>query len=312
MDTIDVTVPNDIARDLVNPDAYADGRIHTAYRWLRANNPLGAVEAPGFDRFWAITRHADVLQVSRNNALFHSGDRAATLVTRSLDAQIRRVTGGSPHLLRSIVQMDAPEHAKYRALSLGWFSPASISKLEPEIRSMAKAQVARMATLGGRCEFAADVALGFPLRVIMKILGVPESDEPRMMMITQQLLGGQSEEQMAAAAALPPEQLAAIINATVKDIDAYFAAISAQRRMEPKEDLATVIANAQIDGEPITDRDATGYYTIVATAGHDTTSSSIAGGMAMLASDPALLARLRSDPALTQVSWTRPSVGRRP
>src|SRR5665213_757475 len=113
----DERIPDDIAVTLVDPKAYADGTIHESYKWLRANNPLGRAEVEGYDPFWVVTKHADILEISRQNALFHNGDRQTTLTNKAGDAQVRKMTGGSPHLVRSLVQMDTPDHPKYRALT---------------------------------------------------------------------------------------------------------------------------------------------------------------------------------------------------
>jgi cytochrome P450 len=313
MTTIDdARIPVAMAASLIDPEAYADDRIHETYRWLRANNPIGRAELEGFDPFWVVTRHADILEVSRQNALFLSGARATTLTSRVADAQTRSAMNGSPHLVRSLIQMDAPDHLKYRLLTQKWFSPANVRELETSIRDKARATVDRMAAKGDRCDFVADVALGFPLHVIMDILGVPTEDEPRMLSLTQDIFGGGDPEKAAAAAQLPPEILAQIIAGILGDFSRYFSAISADRRANPRNDLATIIANAVIDGEPISELEASGYYTIIATAGHDTTSSSLAGGVGALARDPELLARLRADPALIPafvdeaIRWTSP------
>ena len=305
-------IPNAIAANLVDPTAYADRRLDDGYRWLRANNPLGVAEPEGFDPFWVVTRHADILAISRQNELFHNGDRATTLTDRAADARTRAVTGGSPHLVRSLVQMDAPDHPKYRALTQAWFMPVNLKKLEERIRGIARAAVESLAKRGGRCDFVADLALGFPLHVIMEILGVPETDEPRMLRLTQELFGAQDPDTARAIGQLSAEQYSAALHAVVADFATYFRAISADRRANPRDDLATLIANARIDGEPISDIEATGYYTIVATAGHDTTSSSTAGAIQALAHDPAEFARVKADPSLIPglvdeaVRWTTP------
>jgi cytochrome P450 len=307
-----VRIPDNVARNLVDPTAYADERLHQAYSWLRANNPLGLAEVEGFNPFWVVTRHADILEISRQNALFHNGDRPTTLIDQAGEARAREITGGSPHLVRSLVQMDAPDHPKYRALTQGWFMPPNLKGLEDRIRVIARAAVERMRATGGRCDFVADVALAYPLHVVMSILGVPEHDEPRMLMLTQQLFGPQDPDTQRAVAGLDAAEYSAMIHAVVADFAAYFGAISADRRANPREDLATVIANAQIDGEPISDLEATGYYIIVATAGHDTTSSSLAGGLMALAKDPAMLARIQADPSLIpglvdeSIRWATP------
>lgn len=315
-DSSDLRIPAAIAADLTTPAAYADNRIHDSYRWLRANNPLGIAEAEGFDPFWVVTRHADILAVSRQNELFHNGDLSTTLTDRASDERARKVTGGSPHLVRSLVQMDAPDHPKYRALTQAWFMPANLKSLEARVRNIAKAAVEslirKLEAKDGRGDFVADLALGYPLHVIMEILGVPESDEPRMLRLTQELFGAQDPDTARVLDMLTAEQYSAALHAVVADFAAYFRVISADRRAHPRDDLATLIANAEIDGQPISDIEATGYYTIVATAGHDTTSSSTAGALEALARDPAEFARVKADPTLIPglvdeaVRWTTP------
>jgi cytochrome P450 len=304
-------VPREIAAILVTPAAYATDEIFDAYRWLRANNPLGIAEPEGFDPFWVVTKHADILEISRNNALFPSAVRATTLTTKSGEARARAITG-TPHLVRSLVQMDEPDHMKYRTLTQAWFMPQSVRKREEEIRVLAKKAADDFAALPGRCDFVKDVALHYPLRVVMNILGVPEEDFPRMLRLTQELFGAQDPDTRRFQEALSDDQFAQLLLAVVQDFTDYFGAISADRRQNPRDDLATLIANAKIDGQPIGAFEATGYYTIVATAGHDTTSSSTAGAMWALATQPGLLERVRSDPALIPnlieeaIRWTTP------
>ena len=293
----DVDISATIAETLVNPAAYADHRLHDAYRWLRANNPLGIARPDKFDPFWVVTKHEHILAISRQNELFHNADRPTTLVQKAVEARIRKITGG-PNLVRSLVQMDAPDHPKYRALTQGWFMPANLGKFDPRIREIARSTVERMTKKGGRCDFVTDVATGYPLHVIMDILGVPESDEPRMLKLTQELFGPQDPDTARVRDALTAEQFSAMMQAVVDDFGAYFRQITEDRRRQPRDDLASVIAKARINGEYLPDHDSTSYYMIVATAGHDTTSSSTAGAIWALAEDPEQFARVKADPEL--------------
>ncbi|HEY3800202.1 MAG TPA: cytochrome P450 [Caulobacteraceae bacterium] len=296
----DELIPEAIARDCIDPAAYADGvTARDAFRWLRAHNPLGRVEAEGLFPFWIVTKHADILEISRQNDLFHSGDRSTTFTDMAGDARVRQMTGGSPHLVRSLVQMDAPDHPKHRLLTQAWFLPQNIRHLEARIREIARDHVGRMAQLGGECDFARDVAMTYPLRVIMQVLGVPQSDEPRMLKLTQELFGaGDPELNRSGEAVDQQRDFLAELQATVADFFMYFKAITDDRKASPRDDLATVIANGQIDGAPISDFEAMSYYVIVATAGHDTTSSSTAGGMWGLAENPAEFAKVKADLSL--------------
>ena len=292
-----VDIPPDIAATLVDPAAYADHRLHESHRWLRANNPLGVARTEKFDPFWVVTKHAHIQAISRQNDLFHNADYATVLTARAGIERIRKITGG-PNLVRSLVQMDAPDHPKYRALTQGWFMPANLGKFEARVRHIARSTVARMLEKGGHCDFVADVALGYPLHVIMEILGVPEQDEPRMLKLTQELFGSQDPDTARVREALSPEQFSDMMQSVVNDFGAYFRGITEERRSHPRDDLATVIANARIGGEYMPDHDATSYYMIVATAGHDTTSSSTAGAIWALAENPEQFAKVKANPEL--------------
>lgn len=302
-------IPDDVVEILVNPAAYADARIHEAYTWLRANRPLSVAEPKGYDPFWVVTRHADILEISRQNDLFHSGDKLVTLQSRDLGGK-RRDPAPSP--VRSLVQMDAPDHPKYRMLTQSWFMPPNLRTIEDRIRTIARTTVDKMATKGGACDFVADVALHYPLHIIMEILGVPEEDEPRMLKLTQEIFGQTDPETAREKQMDDPAKIVAATAAVMADFYAYFSKISTDRRANPQDDLASVIANSRIDGELLSDAEAMGYYVIVATAGHDTTSSSTAGAVWALAENPAQLAMVQADPSLIPsmieeaIRWTTP------
>lgn len=297
MSTSNARIPDEYAANLVDPTAYADGRIHDTYAWLRANNPFGLAEIEGFDPFWVATKHADILEISRQNALFHSGDKATVITNKAADTAVRAMMGGSPHLVRSLVQMDAPDHPKYRALTQSWFMPTNIKGLEDRIRGIARRAVDKMAATGGECDFVRDVALGYPLHVIMEILGVPEEDEPRMLTLTQELFGA-TDPELARDGGQQRDFESLMRDGVIADFYTYFNKVSADRRANPRDDVASVIANSTIDGQPISELEAISYYMIVATAGHDTTSSSTAGALWGLAANPGEFAKVKADPTL--------------
>jgi cytochrome P450 len=310
----DAVVPQDIADLLVSPNAYAEQtRLYAGLRWLRANNPLGRAEIEGFDPFWIVTKHADILEISRQNALFHNGDRPTTLVTRSADQKVRSLTGGSPHLIRTLVHMDAPDHFRYRRITQAWFMAQKVRSLEDRIRAIARNFVEDMATRGGECDFVRDVALRYPLRVVMEILGVPSEDEPRMLKLTQELFGSQDEELgRDFGATFDPTTHVKQLFEVFADFQAYFTRLTEARRQMPREDVASVIANAEIDGKPISHFEAMSYYVIIATAGHDTTSSSTSGATWALCENPSEFRKVKKDrdliPKLVEeaVRWTTP------
>src|SRR5688572_18830772 len=131
----EVTIPIELATKLTSSPAYASDEIYDTYRWLRANNPLGVAEVEGFDPFWVVTKHADILEISRNNALYPSAVHATTLMTQADVARAHAITG-TPHYVRSLVQMDEPDHMKYRLLTQAWFMPANVRKREDDIRAL--------------------------------------------------------------------------------------------------------------------------------------------------------------------------------
>ncbi len=288
-------LPGDVAKALTDPKAYGewDG-LHEKFAWARANAPLAVAEVPDYDPFWAVTRHADIMEVSRNNKLFASGVRQTTLTMRAIDQLVRsQIPDG--HLVKSLVQMDAPDHMKYRLLTQTWFMPKNLRLIEDRIREIARETVEHMLSLDGECDFARDVALHYPLRVVMNILGVPREDEPRMLMLTQQLFGSTDPELNRDKAEITdPVAGLQMLRYVIADFENYFKDLTASRRQSPQEDVATVLANSTVNGAPIPDRELNGYYIIVATAGHDTTSASTAGAMMELARNPALFERYRA------------------
>lgn len=307
------SVTAEIAKAVVDPLAYADDtRLLEAYRWLRHHEPVAKIRVDGFDEFWAITKLTDISEISRNPDLFHNADRQATLIDQAGDARIREITGGSPHLIKSLVQMDPPEHPKYRNLAVEWFMPKSINKLEPRIREIARNAVNRMREMGGRCDFVKDVALGYPLHVIMEILGVPESDEPLMLKLTQELFGVQDAELIRQNQVGDPMAQAEQMAAVVRDFDAYFQQITKDRQANPRDDLSSVIANGTIDGKPMGEFERLCYYMLVATAGHDTTSASTSGGIWALCESPGEFEKVKKDPSIIpllvneSIRWVTP------
>lgn len=304
---------------LVHPETYADeDRIHALYARLRAEDPVHWTAPANFRPFWSITRHADILAVSKANDRFINRERTY-LSPIEAEQWIASVTGDT-HLFRTLVDLDDPEHMKLRRLTHDWFLPGQLRSREARIREIARAHVDRMAALGPECDFVNEVALFYPLRVIMDLLGVPPSDEPMMLRLTQEIFGPQDPDVIARSQRVTT-QAGGTAAAGVAQVDllslaqeffAYFGAVTADRRARPRDDLATVIANGMVDGRPIGEREALSYYVIVATAGHDTTSSTAAGGLLQLIRNPDELAKLRADPSLLpsaieeMIRWVTP------
>lgn len=306
----------DVARAVIDPRSYADwGPLLDLFDTLRAETPVLRIEAPDGDHepFWLITRHEDVMRISKDNATFLNAPRPVVFTNKYGEDMARRITGGSPNLVSSLVALDAPVHPKYRRLTQDWFMPKNLKTIEAAIRELAVKTVDRLIAAGPEADFVTLVAAPYPLHVVMQILGVPEEDEPRMLFLTQQMFGGQDEDlNKSGMADLSPEQISEIVLGAVKDFEAYFETLAAERRANPTNDVATILANAVIDGEPMNAHDLAGYYIITASAGHDTTSASTAGAMLALAQDPAQFARVKADRSLLAgiveeaIRWTTP------
>lgn len=318
----EAVLPGAIARRVIDPHAYAqwDGLLDT-FDAIRAETPVAKVQpdTPGlFDPFWLVTRYDDVMRISKDNAAFLNNPRPVVFSFNQA-IEFSRAATGSNMLVDSLVVFDPPIHPKYRKLTQEWFMPRNLARLEGELRDLAAQTVDRMIEQGGGhgetnpLDFVKEVSGPYPLRVVMQILGVPPEDEPRMQMLTQQLFGGQDKDLSGTGMdQMSPEQVVQIVAGAVKTFEDYFAGIAEDRRANPTDDVASVIANALVDGEPLPPRDMAGYYIIVATAGHDTTSASTAGAMQALARDPEQYARVRADRSLLPgiveeaIRWTSP------
>ena len=289
---------------VADPAAYSDEeRLHEALTLLRRESPVHRVEAPGYNPFWAITKHADIMEIERDNKLFLSNPRTllSTAEMDELQAQQREL--GME--LRTLVHMDDPQHRVVRAIGADWFRPKAMRAMQTRIDELARQYVDRMAELGGECDFVQQIAVHYPLYVILSLLGLPESDFSRMLQLTQELFGGQDEELRRGESA--QEQMN-----TLFEFFNYFNALTAARRENPTDDLASAIANAVVDGGPLSDTDTASYYVIGATAGHDTTSATISGGLHALLENPDQLRRLKDDPSLLpkatdeMIRWVTP------
>jgi cytochrome P450 len=256
---------------------------------LRSHGPILRVDRSdeGFTPFWAVIGHDAVMQIERQPDLFTNEPNA--VLGRAADIERQRSSGA---VIRSLVQMDAPDHPKYRKLTADWFKPGSLGRLQPRLDELSAQMISRLEELGGTCDFARDVAVWYPLQVILAILGLPETDYPRMLKLTQELFGA-SDDDMGRGSRSVDDLIAVIM-----DFFQYFMGITLDRRSNPGEDLASLIANGQIDGGQMPDIETISYYIIVATAGHDTTSSAMTGGLQALIQHPEQLARLKADPTL--------------
>jgi cytochrome P450 len=277
---------------LADPATFGDEtRLNSLLAWLLREQPIAWTEPDGYRPFWIITKYDDIREIERQPEIFLAAPRTILHPIAVEQASFR--VRGEGNSGTSLVQLDGEKHRKLRAITQDWFAPKNIRSLEAKVKGQAGEFIDRMIATNGVCDFAADVAFWFPLRVVMSIIGVPAEDEPYLLRLAHEMFAFQDPEFQREG--VPTEEL---LNKIMMDYLAYFDVVTADRRQNPREDVATVIANAKVDGEDMDPMDRLSYYTIIASAGHDTTAASIAGAALALIRDPAEWKRLKENPDL--------------
>jgi cytochrome P450 len=282
-------------RDLISPRAYAERGIpHDQWTELRRLDHLHYCEPPGFDPFYPVVRHRDICEISKQPELFWN--RLGIVLESEQQKTILEAESGLG-TLRAILVMDPPEHRDYRKVAAPWFTPRAIERVDPVARESARSLVDRLveqASRGeGECEFASEIATAHPLRILSTILGLPREEQPRLLALTSQLFAAddpdlqrEGKDRFAAAKAL------------AIDFFQMFNEIIADRRANPRDDLASVLANGRVKGEPMGPIETLGYFLITFTAGHDTTKNALVGGLHALAQHPEEFEKLKRNPGL--------------
>lgn len=288
---------------IVSPGVFAQpSRIYSLFDRLRAEDPVHWTQPVGYRPFWTITKHADIVEVEKNNTVFLSNPRTS-LRSRAEEEAVREHTGGRLYHIENMPNFDGTTHRAHRSIFQSWFLPPNLAKYQPEIEKIARDLVDGI-DAGQEFDFCQRVANPFPLRVIMMILGVPREDEEFIMGLEKRVMapadpdggGGTGFSRIDAA----------------NELFAYFGELLADRRAAPRDDLATVIAHATVDGETIDEQHARAHCLLMATAGHDSTSYTIAGGLHAVLEDSAQLQLLRDQPATRttmadeMVRWVTP------
>ncbi|MBU3990931.1 MAG: cytochrome P450 [Alphaproteobacteria bacterium] len=305
-------MPADVAARMADPKAYGEwAPIHRNLTWLRQNMPLALANVDGYDPFWVVTKYEDIKEIGRQPTIFLNNGIRKTLINQDFARRSdEALAEGRKPFNRSLLTMDAPEHMRYRLIAAPRFSPKSVKTLTDKVREIARGVFDRLEGDGGECDFMDTVSNRYPLRVIIALLGLPPEDEDMLLDMTQRFFSPSDPDVTA-------EQKGNSIGATANhdvahEMFEYFSAIVAERRRNPGDDIASVIANAQIDGKPIELFDAASYYMTIATAGHDTTASSTGGAVWALAERPDEFAKVKANrkliPSLMYeaVRWTSP------
>ncbi|HPG26329.1 MAG: cytochrome P450 [Spirochaetaceae bacterium] len=293
--------------DLIHPNNYGlAGQPHDTWTKLRAEAPVFYCDTDYCEPFYAITRHADIMDISGKPGIF-SNIEGPTVFTPAQRRMRENRDGTGFGNMKTIIEMDPPKHREFRKVASGFFTPRNIHHLDDIVAECAREQVDKLGR-EGETDFVEAIAQRHPLRVLGTILGVEREDEDLMLRLTQELFA--SEDPDLQRAGEDREAASASLGA---DFMQLFTRIIQDRRANPRDDLASLLANAKMeDGSPMGPIETFGYFLIVFTAGHDTTRNAISGGMQALLEHPDQLAKLCANPDLSKsaveeiVRWTSP------
>jgi cytochrome P450 len=259
--------------DLLCPRSFAGGPPHDLFAWLREHAPVYRHEEPDGPGFWAVMRHDDVRAVSRNHAVFSN---EPTIMIADPAAMI---PAGDAKMM---LMCDPPHHTQLRRLVSRSFTPKAARAMAPRIAGLAR-QIVDEVVERGECDLVADVAGELPSYVIAELIGIPLDDGRKLYQLTETLHSATDAVGQAAQAAAGLEMFT------------YSAGVVAEKRANPKDDLASQLLHAELDGRRLTDMEFHLFFMLLVDAGGDTTRNLVAGGLLALLERPGELARLTAD-----------------
>jgi cytochrome P450 len=258
-----------------------------AFATLRAERPvsfhaepwLEVLKLPRGPGFWAVTRHADVLEVSRNPETFCSGR----------GTNIQDLPPPFLEFFGSMINMDDPRHARLRRIVSGGFTPRMLRRLEDDVQRVAAAVVDDVAERG-ECDFVTDIAAALPLRIICDMMGIPDSHRGFVFDRTNVILGAGDPEYVSDPAQIVPS----LLNAGA-ELARLVQELGRQRQARPGDDLVSALVNAEVEGERLTESELGSFFVLLVAAGNETTRNAISHGMKALCDFPAERARWMVD-----------------
>ena len=272
--------------DLVDPERYARrGYPHDVWTKLRAEAPVAFMEAPGYKPFWAITKHADVKDVSSQPLKFSSAQG------------ITLARAGAPPIppTEMLVLIDPPKHGAMRRVVNARFTPRAVRARLDEVDRISGEIVGAAATDGevGEDNFVERIAAPFPLAVIAWILGVPSDDWPLMFRWTNEVIGKDDPEYRQ-----PGETPGQTAKRARTELHTYFNRLITDRRRDPRDDLVSELLRGTVDGAPLTEEQLISYCELFVEAGNETTRNAISGGLLAFCEHPDEWEKLRANPEL--------------
>ena len=281
--------------DLYDTQSFAAGHPFAQYAWLRANAPVYWHEEPHGSGFWAVTRYRDVYAVDRD---FQNYSSEPTIMIQDPAAEAALGFGG----YKMMLMMDPPQHTAYRKLIRSEFTAPVSGARGPRMKTLAR-RIVDAVIEKGACDFVGEVAGEMPSYVIAELLGIPLDDGRELYKLTE-IIHTAPEVQEANAGGI----------AVLKMFE-YGRGVIAEKRARPKDDLATKLLEAEVDGKRLNDIEFLLFFLLLIDAGGDTTRNLLASGLIALLEHPEQLAWLKADlpnrlaPAREELlRWTTPVV----
>jgi len=271
--------------DLVDPARFArSGYPHAVWTRLRAEAPVAHFAPAGYRPFWAITRHADMVDVASQPVRFSS---AHGIILGSVDAV------AMPSEM--VVTLDPPRHGPMRRVASRRFTPRALQAQRAEVERITVELLDHMATAGavGECDFVERIAAPLPIAVVAWILGVPRADWELLFRWTNEVIGKDDPEYRR-----PGESPGQTIRRARGELHGYFQRLVEQRRSNPEDDLVTDLIGATIDGAPLSEAQILSYCELMVEAGNETTRNAISGGLLAFGEHRGEWERLRGRPEL--------------
>jgi cholest-4-en-3-one 26-monooxygenase len=266
--------------DLSDPDVFVPAYPHDHFRWLRQNDPVWWNPSAFGTGFWVVSRYKDIWDVSLDQKTFSSARQGAIQKDWKDDEYVAQ-----EHLL---INQDPPRHTKYRRLVNMGFSPKMVSKLQTHIYELADHIIDNIAERG-ECDFVTDVAAELPLQVILEMIGVPLTDRHLVFDWSNKMLAYDDPEYQTS-----PE----VPHMASAEMFMYANELALKRQANPKDDLVSVLMEAEVDGEKLSVAEFNCFFLLLSVAGNETTRNLISGGMLALIQHPEERARLMADRSL--------------
>jgi cholest-4-en-3-one 26-monooxygenase len=286
--------------DVATPEHYErNGYPHGEWKYLRKHAPLFWYERPNFDPFWVVTKHADVVWLGKQPERLRNEPRLAVFPNDLVPPEEREV--------RHLLNMDPPDHAKYRRAASKRFTPRAVQGWEPKVRRITRDVIDRAAARE-HIDFVQDVSAPITIAVIALMLGVPEPDWPLLFRWTNEIIAPQDPEFQREGDTQKTMEGARL------EVFAYFNAMAEERRKRPTDDIVSEIANGDVDGRPIPPMELLSYLFLLVVAGNETTRNAMTGGMLAFIENPGEWKRLQDDAALVTpaieeiVRWVTPVI----